>query len=163
MKLLLLLGVLAARLSMCSAPPPASPIVVVEGHLYGVVHLDGWISENASNAGGLYFTLSIDGMPRDHRVYAGGHAQYGDGIGLPGMGTPVDGWSRRYYVAELSLGPDPLESPCPDTWCTHPMPTCYGSARHLRPAASLSDARAMLAELAQRGAVDDCRGCAILR
>lgn len=147
---LILLSLCAA----CPAPParPASPIVAVRGHRYAVVHLDGWIAENASNAGGLHFTFSVDGLPPDRLVHAGGHAAFGDGITLPDMTTARDAsWPHRYYLADLTLGPDPIQRPCPTTWCTYPMPTYHGQAYRLFSAASLAAARGTLAALPRTG------------
>jgi hypothetical protein len=155
MKLLVILLALFAtrpRPRPCPAPAPASPLVTVGGHLYGVVHLEGWLDENASNAGGRHLTFSIDGLPPDRYVHGGGHAWFGDGVTLPGMAS-VDAaaWTQRYYLADLTLGPDAIEPPCATTWCSYPQPTYYGHAQHLVPAPSLAAARARLAAIPRTG------------
>lgn len=154
MRILLLAIILYALPPTACRPPPRAPssTITIGGHLYGVVRLEGWISENASNAGGTHYTFSIDGMPRDRLVHGGGHAWLGDGVALPTMIEMVDNpWPHPYYVAELTLDTAPIDRPCPETWCSDPMPTYYGEARRLVPAASLDAARAMLAAIPRTG------------
>jgi hypothetical protein len=146
---LLLAGYYLGR-ATATAPASPEPIITVAGHTYAVVRVERCQGE-ASNMGGTHLALSIEGLPPERLLHAGGHGLFVDDKLLLHCEYEGEAFHARYLIAEIALAYLPQPPICQSTWCGADQPVYYGTADHLVPATDLADARARLAAIPRTG------------